>query len=97
MTTWLCLPPFEGSTRIISVDHISEFEIKADSQHIFNLYAYLGGTADGQFYSLMKTNNEGQIRSALTQLFIMKNNGDRSQSDVFIDIRNDGVFQKAGF
>lgn len=94
MTTWLCLPPSGGSTRMISMDHISEFVISTDSQHIFTLIAYLGGTDDGLIYSLMKTNNEGEIKSALNQLFALKNRGLNSNTDIFVDIRNDGILQK---
>lgn len=97
MTAWLCLPPSGGSTRMISMDFIREFSISADSQHIYTLIAYAGDHDGGEPLTLMKTNNEGEIKRALAEIFVIKNRGATSNADVFIDVRNDGVSQKNYF
>jgi len=80
---------------MISMDFIREFSISADSQHIYTLIAYAGDQDGGEPLPLMKTNNEGQIKTALNEILRIKNMSEKSDSDLFIDVRNDGISLKS--
>jgi hypothetical protein len=97
MTAWLQLPSSKGMTRIINVDHIAEFGIRNDPQHIFTLHAKMGGGDYPEEILLMKTNNEGTIKSALNQLISIKSKPLVGQPDPILEITNDGITQKAIF
>jgi len=94
MTTWILLPPFGGSTRIVNADRIVEFVINANSQNIFTLTVSFGGGAYPEPIQLMKTNNEANIKEAINQFFVLKTRSQNSHSDILIEFSNDSVLQK---
>ena len=79
--------PEGGRTRLLNTDHIAEYNIVADAQHNYSLQA-MSISAHYNLIDLAKSNNEGQIKSLLSQLIRMNS---QSNGDMIVEIKEYNV------